>query len=48
MQAFFEWLFADFWRFVQFIIILIIAIQWKPVHIELSEMFGREDSDDEG
>lgn len=33
MQAFFEWLFADFWRFLQFVIILIIAVQWRPVDI---------------
>lgn len=33
MQAFFEWLFSDFWRFLQFVIILIIAVQWRPVEI---------------
>lgn len=33
MQAFFEWLFADFWRFLQFLILLVIAVQWRPVDI---------------
>lgn len=33
MQAFFEWLFSDFWRFLQFVIILVIAVQWRPVEI---------------
>lgn len=47
MQAFFEWLFADFWRYLMFVIILIIAVQWKPIHIELSKVFGREERDDE-
>ena len=33
MQAFFEWLFADFWRFLMFLVLLIVAVQWRPVEI---------------
>ena len=33
MQAFFEWLFSDFWRFLQFLILLVIVVQWRPVEI---------------
>lgn len=40
MQAFFEWLFADFWRFLMFMVLLIIAVQWRPVEIHTTTYEG--------
>lgn len=47
MQAFFEWLFADGWRFLQFVIILIIAVQWRPVSVNVTHEYwkGKDDED---
>jgi hypothetical protein len=35
MLEFFEWLFDDFWRFLQFVIIVIIMVQWKPLEVNV-------------
>lgn len=42
MQAFFEWLFDDFWRFLMFVIILIIAVQWRPVNVDVLTGYWKE------
>lgn len=33
MQAFVEYVTGDFWVFVKFVIILIIAVQWRPFDV---------------
>lgn len=42
MQAFFEWLFADFGRYLMFVIILIIAVQWHPVSVDVMNGYCKE------
>ena len=45
MQAFFEWLFADFWRFLMFLVLLIVAVQWRPVNVDVMNGYwkGKDD-----
>ena len=46
MKAFFEWLFEDFWRFLEFAILLIIAVQWKPLEVNVLRMVKNNDADE--
>ena len=38
----FEWLFDDFWRFLMFVVILIIAVQWRPVNVDVLTGYWKE------
>ena len=48
MQAFIEYVTGDFWVFLKFVVILIIAVQWKPFEINVLNgmLRGKKDEDD--
>ena len=46
MLDFFKWIFGDFWRFLQFVIILVILVQWKPVEVNVLNGYWKEQEDE--
>ena len=47
MLAVLEYIFGDFWRFLQFATLLMIIALWHPIEVNVMNGYWKEDKKDE-